>query len=139
AIRPEAMARYDPLHASTYRLVHGNDGVASVPPSGIDFVHVGRPLLCARGGIFDETKLAAKPEDIPSVDRQVLRGLLQAVTNPLDMPFRLRPGPIGLILATLPPVIQDHVPDSYFHALGSPIVVSPIKSLLGNLILRLPF
>src|SRR5262249_17259833 len=65
ALRPNAMAQYEPLHASTYRLVHGNDGVASVPPAGLDFVHVGRPLLCARGGIFDETKLAARPDDIP--------------------------------------------------------------------------
>jgi triacylglycerol lipase len=139
ALRPEAIARYEPLHASTYRLVHGNDGVARVPPSGLNFVHVGRPLLCARGGTFDETRLAARPEDIPSVDRQGLRGLLLAATKPLDIPFQLRPGPIGLILATLPPVIQDHVPDSYFHALGSPIVVSAMKSILGNLVLRLPF
>ena len=121
-LRPGATARYAPLMNTTYRLVHGNDVVPSVPPPDLDFGHVGRPLLCPHGGPFDEAKLPQSFDDVPRFERQLLRGLLQFVTGPLDLPFRPRPFPIGPLLAALPPGVIDHVPDAYLHALGTPIM-----------------
>jgi len=121
-LRPGATARYAPLMNTTYRLVHGNDVVPSVPPPELDFVHVGRPLLCPHGGLFDEAKLAQSFDDVPRFERQARGGLLQLVTGPLDLPFRPRPFPIGPLFAALPPGVIDHVPDAYLHALGTPIM-----------------
>src|SRR5262249_1384025 len=71
---------------------------------------------------FDEAKLPQSFDDVPRFERQLLGGLLQFVTGPLDLPFRPRPFPIGPLLAALPPGIIDHVPDAYLHALGTPIM-----------------
>ena len=122
ALRPSMTGRYGSLMSTTYRLVHGNDVVACVPPSTLDFVHVGRPLLCPHGGLFDEAKLPQSFDDVPQFNAQVADGLLQFVRDPLDVPFRPRPGLIGLLFAALPPGVRDHVPDAYLHALGTPII-----------------
>lgn len=43
---------YTPLFGdSTFRLVHGSDIVATVPPAGL-FRHVGRPIQCDSGRLF---------------------------------------------------------------------------------------
>jgi hypothetical protein len=57
-------ARY-PLAGATYRLVHGEDIVPSVPPSKLGFRHVGCLLRAPRGGVFEGAPLAAGGDDPP--------------------------------------------------------------------------
>jgi len=53
--------QYNPrLGSRTYRLVHGNDLVATLAPSWLGFHHVGRYLRCERGSKFDPAKLTAE-------------------------------------------------------------------------------
>jgi hypothetical protein len=50
-------ASYDAgLGVLTYRLAHGIDLVARVPPSFVGFRHVGRVLQCNAGAKFDKAK-----------------------------------------------------------------------------------
>jgi triacylglycerol lipase len=50
----------------TYRLVHGLDVVARIPPSGIGFRPVGRVLQCDDGEKFDSTALSTDFSDEPA-------------------------------------------------------------------------
>jgi triacylglycerol lipase len=52
-----AKAFIDAFGATTYRLVYGQDVVATVPPTGLGFRHVGRLLQCAQGAKFNAAQL----------------------------------------------------------------------------------
>jgi hypothetical protein len=107
------------LGERTYRLVHGEDIVPTVPPSELDFMHVGRLLKCARNAKFDPTLRSPDFSDDPRfVDTQIRAlkaGLADIVSGAL--PAGRRPDPIGQIFSLLPPGIADHLPDRYWAAL----------------------
>ncbi len=119
----EFARRYnDTLGGATYRLVHGNDIVPTVPPSSLNFRHVGRLLTCPQGGPFPAD---ARPSDSFTDDPPFVRtlggGLQQGVTDFLA--GRLQPSfradRLGRMTELLPPPIADHLPDRYCHALDA--------------------
>jgi hypothetical protein len=107
------------LGSTTYRLVYGQDVVATVPPTTLDFRHVGRLLQCARGGKFDAAQLldhADSDEPLLGVGSlaqlpdklQILLGGLSPSTR-TDL--------LGQFSQLLLPLIADHLPDRYYAAL----------------------
>jgi hypothetical protein len=111
----------DELGSSTYRLVHGDDIVPTVPPSELGFRHVGCLLRCGHNASFDPM---AHPDpaqsDEPSFGGSVLQGiqhLLHAAID-LDLPEATQPGRLGEAYRFLPPAIGDHIPSRYLTALG---------------------
>jgi len=92
------------LGMRTYRFVHGNDIVPTVPPPEIDFHHVGRVISCPADGRFAAANLSDGPSDEPAF-AQVLWDATR------DGLFRLLFGQV------LPPGIADHLPDRYCRAL----------------------
>ena len=116
-------ARYnDTLGTATFRLVHGDDIVPTVPPSSLGFRHVGRLLTCARAGAFaKDAQPTADLTDDPPFVRSLVSGLQQGV---LDLfAGRLQPSfrddDLGRLSGLLPPPIADHLPDRYLHALDA--------------------
>jgi len=117
--------RYDNLLGSkTYRLVHGRDLVASIPPSVpavAPYRHVGRLLQCDSGAAFEPAKLlpstdSNEPEFGPGLIRttvnwgwSLLRGQISGQTG-----FGL----LAPLFPVLPLNIRDHLQDSYLRALG---------------------
>jgi triacylglycerol lipase len=105
---------------TTYRFVHGEDIVATVPPSELDFRHVGRLLHCQRGQKFDsDTMLDSPDSDEPLAGPGFLNGVAQRlrdlVTGPLSPTSRI--DRLGRLSELLAPSIGDHLPDRYYTAL----------------------
>nr|WP_244443304.1 lipase family protein [Bradyrhizobium sp. Ai1a-2] len=106
---------------TTYRLVHGDDIVATVPPTEFDFHHVGRLLSCARGARFCAEDLDKRFDtDAPLADcgifgdiRQRLRGLVMGPRS-----LSSRHDILGALSELLSPSIGDHLPDRYIAALA---------------------
>jgi triacylglycerol lipase len=103
----------------TYRLVHGTDLVARVPPSSTGFRHVGRVIQCAAG-----TKFAAGPPSPPGGDEPLFadqsRGVFERGFDKIFGGHLLEPkgpGTFGSLFRFLPPEIRDHLQDSYWGAL----------------------
>jgi hypothetical protein len=110
------------LGAVTYRLVHGDDIVPRLPPSQLDYRHVGRVLQCATEGKFDSReKLSALGSDDPSLASSILGGFGGFLANALRGEFLGRPGPtpglIGEAFRGLPPQVRHHLQDYYLDAL----------------------
>lgn len=132
--RTFATAYNSSLGARTFRLVHGEDLVATVPPSKLGSRHVGLLLTCARQGKFDESKLATSTDsDAPSFIDGISRELRDFTSVPgslfcrLKLAFRLvmgtnaagmRTDPGGIAIEMLPPRLRDHMPDRYIEATG---------------------
>lgn len=124
-------ADYEPiLGERTFRLVHGDDVVPSVPPSnlphGLNFRHVGRLLQCARFGTFDAAFLARAPNDLPAFMTTLVTGFKDALRGMLSggLAPEIRRDAVGEGLRILPPGIGDHLPERYLRALGVPPVLS---------------
>jgi hypothetical protein len=127
-----ASAYNSQLGARTFRLVHGEDLVPTVPPSELGARHVGRLLTCPRLGKFDENALAQSTDsDEPSFVKGISRDLREApgaAISTLDRlklaaelamginPTGLRTDPGGIAIELLPPRLRDHVPDRYIAA-----------------------
>jgi triacylglycerol lipase len=103
----------------TFRLVHGHDIVPTVPPSELDFLHVGKFLACPSGGSFRGGAITHLPSDEPAFASVLLdgtkAGLLQLIAG--NFPIIDRMDPIGQATRILPPGIADHLPDRYWRAL----------------------
>jgi triacylglycerol lipase len=111
----------DVFGSTTYRLVYGEDVVASVPPTALGFQHVGHLLQCARGEKFDATKLLERDDSdepafgigslaqLPDKLRRLLVGLSPSMRTDL----------VGQASQLLLPLIGDHLPDRYYTALAS--------------------
>jgi triacylglycerol lipase len=117
--------RYTPtLGGSTYRLIDGNDVVASVPSLAGVYRHVGRSMQCRPGDKFDlQSELLAPDRDEPEFADNVLQAGLSdfrawAAFRPIR---RIGPRPLDLLASLLPSVARDHVPAAYFRALGIPL------------------
>lgn len=108
------------LGNSTFRLVHGTDIVATVPPTG-NFRHVGQSIQCRSDGSFDgPTERNAAEENKPDfVDGAMQSGLddFRALAA-----FRfirgIGPRPLDRMAALLPRMVRDHLPANYFRALS---------------------
>ena len=109
------------LGSRTYRLVHGDDIVPTVPPSELGFCHVGCLLRCGHNASFDRLAYPDPAQgDEPSFGGSLLQGtrdLLHAAIN-LDLPEATQPGRLGQAYRFLPPGIGDHIPSRYLTALG---------------------
>jgi triacylglycerol lipase len=114
------------LGERTYRLIHGSDVVATVPPPlhGV-FRHVGRSLQCPPDGVFDlqSQQLQAPDQDLPDFTASLQQGALSVLGRLAQ--FRLDQGvgprPLDIFARALPPGLRDHVPANYFRALGIPL------------------
>lgn len=123
------------LGARTYRMVHGDDLVPTVPPSSLGFHHVGRHLSCPRQGRFSPQNLSAARSDEPQFQPQLARqvqsllrqplGEIRSTTERLGLAARLalgfgsramRTDPGGVLIELLPPPLRDHMPDRYIAA-----------------------
>jgi triacylglycerol lipase len=107
------------LGLTTYRFVHGNDIVPTVPMSALGFRHVGRMMQCASDGSFKGTALSGLGSDEPNFSV----GLRQGIATEFGKLLRgelgpAGPGRIGKLLEFLPAQIRDHLPDRYIAALA---------------------
>ncbi|NVO13537.1 MAG: lipase family protein [Rhodoplanes sp.] len=117
---PEFAAAYNAAAGErTYRLVHGEDVVPTVPPSELTFCHVGRFLPCPRHTRFDAAALRPAPTDEPAFVPGLLGGLKEGLRQlwSLSVAPAIRPDPIGQLSRILPPAFGDHLPDRYWMAL----------------------
>ena len=109
------------LGACTFRLVHGGDVVATVPPTG-DFRHVGRCIQCPSDGRFDgpQTETSAAEQNEPDFIESTLQDGLADFRAMTALRFlrRIGPRPLDRLAALLPRMVRDHVPSNYFRALG---------------------
>jgi hypothetical protein len=112
---------YADLALKTYRLVHGDDIVPTVPPTNFGFRHVGCLLSCARNATFNPMARPAQAQsDEPHFSGtfvQDIRDLLAA--SAADLPTASQPGVLGTAYRLLPPGIADHIPSRYLQALTS--------------------
>jgi pimeloyl-ACP methyl ester carboxylesterase len=108
----------DALGATTYRLVHGDDIVATVPPSRFGFRHVGRLISCARGGYFAPDQPTSEFSDEPQFGGSLVSGLQQGLRDlfALQLQPSFRDDALGRMSGLLAPPIADHLPDRYLHA-----------------------
>lgn len=111
-----------PLGSQTFRFVHGNDIVATVPPSELGFEHVGRLIWCKSGSRFDSSALQTNstddPKFAPGLMSDLKDGLIQLFGATLTSVSR--PDFLGQASRLLPPAIGDHLPDRYWRALQLP-------------------
>ena len=111
----------------TFRLVHGTDIVPTVPPALLDvYRHVGQAVQCPTDGHFDGVAPMSKNRNKPNLIESVIQAgfadarafaalqLIPTIPLQLDIRKKLR----DLLVAFLPRIIRDHVPDSYFRALS---------------------
>jgi len=114
-----ARAFIDVFGPTTYRLVYGQDVVASIPPSTLGFQHVGRLLQCARGENFDAAQLLEPADsDEPAFGVGSLAQLPDRLQSLLDLSPSLRTDLLGQASELLLPLLGDHLPDRYYTALA---------------------
>jgi len=108
----------DTLGPTTYRLVHGDDIVATVPPSRLGFRHVGHLIRCARGSRFPAELPTTEFSDEPQFVGSLVGGLQQGVRDLLALQPQpaFRDDALGQMSRFLLPHIGDHLPDRYWHA-----------------------
>ena len=108
----------DTLGSTTYRLVHGSDVVATIPPTSFGFRHVGRLIRCGRAGHFTPDQPTSEFSDEPKFTDSLISGLQQGVRDLFALkgqPF-FRDDAFGRMSGLLAPPIADHLPDRYWHA-----------------------
>ena len=121
------------LRDCTFRLVHGKDIVASVPPSSVPgplgillgkYRHVGRLLDCPPRSFFAEPAPTEsdgnEPDDFLGA---AINAVLDIVGHMPSLKLLKKTDPRKLDDPTngLPDEVRDHVPASYFRALQKPL------------------
>jgi triacylglycerol lipase len=118
------------LGSRTYRMVHGEDIVPTVPPSSlVGSRHVGRHLSCVRLGKFSLGALQPTTDsDQPQFAAGALAQLRNIALEPLSLlaraglaagltmrtgPFARRTDVVGIVIELLPLPVRDHLPDRY--------------------------
>ena len=111
-------ANYGDLGKITYRLVHGIDLVARVPPSVTGFRHVGRVLQCKAGAKFDDARPLVDTDE-PLFSQQLSGNVRRFIGNLLAgrILSPVGPGSFAPVFQFIPPGIRDHLQDSYWKAL----------------------
>ena len=114
----EAFAeRYEAaLGGRTLRLVHGQDVVPRVPPSGLGYRHVGRRLDCPHAGVFDPAQTRPARDDGPVLPGTLADAVVHLLRSLVPLSDTFRDDPLGVASALLPPFIADHLPDRYCAA-----------------------
>lgn len=119
---PEFFNNYTPrLGDFTFRLVHGTDIVATVPPTSLNvYRHVGRAVQCPSGGVFDGVLPMAPDGNKPDLFESLRQGVFADVgaLAAIQLIPILGGGLQNALERFLPRMIGDHVPDSYFRALS---------------------
>jgi triacylglycerol lipase len=115
-------ASYADLSKVTYRLVHGLDLVARVPPRKLltGFHHVGRLLQCGSGKKFaGAPPLSQIGLDEPTLSGELTNTLAAGIGGLLSghVLGPTGPGTFGAVFPFLPQPIRDHLQDSYWKAL----------------------
>lgn len=121
---------YGKLGDTTFRLVHGHDIVATVPPNlNGNFRHVGQLLHCRSGGQFAGLTPAPSDQNQPDfgdggllalIDPLAVVGIIEALGE-RKLFARVDARLLGPLAKLLPPMIRDHIPASYFQALSIPL------------------
>lgn len=123
---------YATLGDKTFRLVHGHDIVATVPPSANgNFRHVGRLLHCGSGERFAGLTPAPSDQNQPDLDIGFLaaNGFANVAAVIGEIKALRQTGLIASVGArllgpptnALPSIVRDHIPTSYFQALSIPL------------------
>jgi triacylglycerol lipase len=118
---------YKPLLGdATFRLIHGNDIVPTVPPvlPG-EYRHVGQSIQCPTDGLFDgsQAQISAPEANKPDLVEGAIEAGLADLRAFSAFRFirRIGPRPLDRLASLLPRVVRDHVPANYFRALGIPL------------------
>ncbi len=114
--------RYKPvLRDRAFRLVHGDDIVATVPPALpiFDFRHVGHFLHCPSGQTFAGQPSASNDSNDPNILRAGLDALLDIAHRVPSLEATLSGTDPRTFdkSGAIPIPLRDHVPASYFRAL----------------------
>ncbi len=107
------------LGSRTYRLIHGDDIVPTIPPTRFGFCHVGRCVLCKAHQTFVADGLSSEPTDAPPFVESWLSGMKAGIRRFFFRHGLLPKDPHWVIQASrsLPPGFSDHLPDRYWRAL----------------------
>jgi hypothetical protein len=126
---PAFAARYNAaLGARTFRFVHGDDLVPTVPPAAglTPLQHVGFLIQCDTGSSFALTQRSPDTSsNEPMRDGDIVSGLA-APTSLVDRALAAirvltrGGGVVDTSIAAAPPRIRHHLQDQYLTALGSP-------------------
>jgi triacylglycerol lipase len=117
---PDFAAAYNKqLGSRTYRLIHGDDVVPTVPPTRFGFCHVGRCVVCKAHQMFAADGLSPEPNDVPPFIESWWSGVKSGIRRFLFKHGLLPKDPHWVIQASrsLPPGLSDHLPDRYWRAL----------------------
>jgi triacylglycerol lipase len=113
------------LGDSTFRLVHGSDLVAAVPPTiRGDFLHVGHCVHISSGDHFeDQTPRERIDLNNPDLVKSALQSAIATILFFAIGHPQLTVGPrlLDQLAIALPPMVKDHVPANYFRALSIPL------------------
>ncbi len=111
------------LDECTWRLVHGLDIIATLPPSRLGFRHVGRLRHCRRGECFDAAE-TVEGSDAPLFAATLAGAYRQRVRDLLTGGFMRssRAGVIGWYQTfMMPPALADHLPERYRRAVEAAV------------------
>jgi len=117
------------LRNRTFRLVHGKDIVASVPPSLLGvllggFRHVGRLLHCPQRSTFTEPAPPSndgnQPDDFLGAGISAVLDIVGHMPS-LKILREIDPRTLDNPDNDLPEEVRDHIPASYFRALQMPL------------------
>jgi hypothetical protein len=108
----------------TFRMVHGEDIVSTVPPNSapFNFRHVGLELRCPRRGKMNPAGLATSPTSELPLPPSEIGDLLAAVLSPPDAganPFPSANFGVKPLIALLAGPVRDHLADQYLRALDA--------------------
>jgi hypothetical protein len=108
------------LGSATFRFVHGEDIVPTLPPSELGFRHVGRFISCGRGKKFELSEMiSSSGQDRPSFSLAAVAGLEDGSSETVTDPPASSPNDLlGRMAQCLPPPIRDHLPEQYWKALA---------------------
>ena len=119
---PQFAASYAGLSKVTYRLVHGIDLVARVPPGSRDVDFITSATCCNATPARNSTRPGCSQQtdsDDPPLSAEIKGIFTRGIGNVLGGHILgpEGPGSFGPMLRFLPPEIRDHLQDSYWKAL----------------------
>ncbi len=106
------------LGGVTYRLVHGEDPIPTIPPYALGYWHVGRMLGCTSGGAFQAGDLSSAFEpNRPALIPTTPAGLWSRVRGfvPSFRQATQRTDGVGRLLGHIPSAFADHFMDRYLE------------------------
>ncbi|HEX4407428.1 MAG TPA: lipase family protein [Xanthobacteraceae bacterium] len=110
---------YAPLADTTYRFIHGNDIVPTVPPLASGFCHVGHYLTCLSADQFVIDNTLGNLGEINTASDAAFNEFIDQIRAAISLPSLVNAGPdlMGRLQGLFPPAIADHLPSGYCQAL----------------------